>query len=163
METDGGFRECLRQQAKMAALLQGIFVFILVLPGLPTSQAVMECMAAGHTIDCFECNSWSDVRCLDPFNYTNQLEDMPARQPCEGCCVKLVSKVGGSLESVRRTCTDSLDINLFMVGHVCMTEGGGNGHMCFCEEDDCNTASTIHQIPAIFSVLSVIFYRFYML
>ena len=99
-------------------------------------------VSAGHTIDCFSCNSWSDPRCHDPFNWTSRIEDMPPIVQCEGCCVKLVRDVGTPLMSTRRTCTDALDINLFMVDHVCMTEGGGRGHMCFCEEDDCNGART---------------------
>ena len=43
---------------------------------------------------------------------------------------------------IRRGCTDDIDINMFMVDHVCMSEGGGKGRMCFCEENECNGAAT---------------------
>ena len=119
--------------------------------------------AAGKEIDCFDCNSNEDPRCGDPFVFRAHTRDMPPTKQCDGCCVKLVQHRGtgpdpppspggltdkysvSAYESVRRTCTDEIDINLFMVDHVCMTEGGGEGHMCFCEENGCNQGRGRHQ------------------
>lgn len=50
--------------------------------------------SAGQEIDCFECNSWDDPRCHDPFNYTVHKYNMPPIRKCEGCCVKMVQFIG---------------------------------------------------------------------
>nr|XP_040564405.1 protein quiver-like isoform X2 [Lepeophtheirus salmonis] len=95
-------------------------------------------LSTGDIIDCFECNTWEDERCNDPFNYTIHKEDMPPLKPCEGCCVKMVQFIGTKHYQIKRTCTDDFEVNFFMVNHACMTEGHRHGRMCFCEEDGCN-------------------------
>ena len=116
-------------------------------------------ISAGKEIDCFDCNSHTDPRCGDPFVFTAHTRDMPPVKQCDGCCVKLVQHRGTEYESVRRTCTDEIDINLFMVDHVCMTEGGKDGIMCFCEENKCNTASSRPLLTLPTLVATTIFYN----
>ena len=116
----------------------------------------------GSKVWCYECESINDPYCNDPFNVSF---DMSLMKMCEGCCVKIVleKNTRKSLSSIPliiifilyiimniaqkniwRTCTSRLQINLFMVDHVCMEESGGQGHMCFCESDGCNDSRSIH-------------------
>lgn len=106
--------------------------------GSLTVNAEEECLF--QTVQCYDCESTTDPRCADPFNTSVSHVDQPKLLPCQGCCVKIVGKVGTPNETVRRTCTTSLQINLFLVDHVCMLESRGAGHMCFCESDGCNSA-----------------------
>eukprot|EP00096_Caligus_rogercresseyi_P012384 TRINITY_DN5164_c0_g1_i1.p1 TRINITY_DN5164_c0_g1~~TRINITY_DN5164_c0_g1_i1.p1 ORF type:complete len:157 (-),score=18.48 TRINITY_DN5164_c0_g1_i1:1042-1512(-) len=107
-----------------------------------TAESVAECMS-GNSVKCFECNSREDFRCNDPFNWTT----LPPVEDCTGCCVKMVQEIGTQKEFIRRTCTNYIEINLFIVDHVCMKEKRGKGKACYCETNECNGAVEILHLP----------------
>jgi len=143
------------QRTKNSMTIAGSALFILMYFTSPIHGAGGDCMS-GAILDCFECNSWEDPRCHDPFNYSIYKEEMPETKACEGCCVKMVQFIGTEHYQVKRTCTDNFEVNFFMVNHACMTEGHRHGHMCFCEEDECNAANAIYQKSWALTILPLL-------
>ncbi|KAF5301205.1 hypothetical protein FQA39_LY10791 [Lamprigera yunnana] len=90
-------------------------------------------------INCYHCDSETDVRCKDPFNRSSTVPDeYPPTIICTGCCIKWVTDSKSPKEVIRRSCISQFQVNLFMVDRGCMQERSKTGHLCFCEEELCN-------------------------
>jgi len=145
-----GVGSTMRTRTVLAALA-GCFLSL-----LPGGQAAGGDCMSGAEIQCFDCNSWEDSRCHDPWNWTYPLHHMPETSPCNGCCVKIVQYIGTHHYQIKRTCTDNFEVNFFMVNHACMTEGHRHGHMCFCEDDRCNSSPSFPSSPLLPFTLLII-------
>ncbi|GFS68234.1 protein quiver [Nephila pilipes] len=113
-----------------------------------TVFAVSSCVSAegecmNQTNWCYDCYTNTDSRCKDPFNSRAHPNDLPPLKQCEGCCVKIVMDPGTPKEVIQRTCTKNLQLNLYIIDHVCMFEDENKGQMCFCENDRCNAVAKI--------------------
>ncbi|GAU88782.1 hypothetical protein RvY_01417 [Ramazzottius varieornatus] len=132
------------------ASLLVVVMLISVVSGSQSKYNTIE-----ETIDCFECKSNLHNNCRDPFNGTSNIFPLA---PCKGCCVKIVRNYNTKQETVWRTCTEKLEISNSLVHRdVCMAESNGQGHLCICSEDKCNS-SPPHR--AAFSAFSLLYFFF---
>ena len=128
-------------------------------------------MRRQYPVRCYECSSHDiGAACSDPFNDSEaDLHPDIEQKMCDGPCAKWVQrpKKGerhlsrvtlqvlsyvtvfvwiflGKVEVVR-TCSQNLRVNMQM-SLVCMQESRpGDGELCFCSDDLCNTATSINR------------------
>lgn len=101
-----------------------------------------------RVLQCYECDSNNPEHwyCDDPFNSSHA--DL---KTCVGPCVKWVQKPKDGNMTVKRTCSTKMDIRM-PISHVCMMESRpGDGHLCFCNRDKCNHATSLHHIHSHFA------------
>lgn len=99
--------------------------------------------AGQEPIMCYECMTVTDDHfCSDPFNSTRP--ELELRR-CKEYCVKWTRKTLSGKLLIQRTCSDKLDIKLRKTS-VCIEESRpSEGHLCFCDKNQCNSASELKQ------------------
>lgn len=90
-------------------------------------------------IRCYMCISRLDKNdtCNDPVDSrtNNFLKDEECHK---GVCVKWTRYINGKLY-LERTCSAKMDMNIMLIDGVCRTESFGNGYLCMCGRNLCNS------------------------
>ncbi|CAK9303490.1 unnamed protein product [Gordionus sp. m RMFG-2023] len=110
-------------------LLFNLDFYIIIYTSVPSVTA---------QISCYKCDNRRDPTCADPLNMAdlNKVE----RVKCSGCCVKWVQNQNSNSSTYIRACSDDLKIALIIKRGSCMKESNNQGHICFCEENLCNSS-----------------------
>lgn len=119
--------------------------------------------AQGEALDCYQCSSYTDSHCADPFFFENDdgtkvpktptfLQPCPARDDGKEytMCRKIFQNVRGE-ERVIRTCGYEEYKNEQECYTTVLEEY--NTYVCGCKEDGCNGAETLRSSFAILPIL----------
>ncbi|KAL5010265.1 hypothetical protein ScPMuIL_012570 [Solemya velum] len=104
-------------------------------------------------IKCYFCYGKAvNSTCADPMNVKTNTHLVIHECP-HGVCVKWTRYKNHELY-IQRTCTAEMDIKLMMIDGVCRTESRGNGELCMCGKNLCNSArsQTTNTFPLTLSV-----------
>ncbi|KAL8603098.1 hypothetical protein ACOMHN_046011 [Nucella lapillus] len=99
----------------------------------------------GDFYSCYNCKTndqHTDDFCSDPFNTSHPQLDV-AQCSQQDYCAKWVVRLPTGAIQTTRTCSSKMQLNL-KIYTVCMTESGSDeGHLCFCEGELCNAATSL--------------------
>ena len=92
-------------------------------------------------ISCYQCyDKAENTTCSHPPTVEfGEASPLPTVQCQRGACVKWAFYKQHKL-MIQRTCSEKIDIRI-LLAEACMYEKRGNGYLCMCAGDNCNTAS----------------------
>ncbi|XP_048729193.1 protein quiver-like [Ostrea edulis] len=115
-------------------------------------------------IRCYMCISRIEENdtCNDPIDKRTK-NNLLDEECLSGVCVKWTRYIDGKIY-LERTCSAKMDMNIMLIDGVCRTESFGNGYLCMCGRNLCNTGisqlklTQAHMVSLILCLLFTFFW-----